>query len=102
MLEFEKELSNIADMLCSNDYETRFLGYNLLRDSKFKQSMRGKLWSENNMSFYKFNLFALNDRIPQDHDSKCYVIYHNDNKIAFARKVVLLYLQQKLIIRELK
>lgn len=98
MLEFEKELSNIADMLCSNDYETRFLGYNLLRDSKFKQSMRGKLWSENNMSFYKFNLFALNNRIPQV-NSLCY--YHN-NKIEFARKVVLLYLQQKLIIRELK
>ena len=102
MLEYEKELSNIADMLCSNDEETRFLGYNLLRSSKFKQSMRGKVWSENNMSFYKFNLFAVNRKPVKDPNNNCYRVYHNDNKLGFARKVVLLYLENKLIIKTLK
>ena len=102
MLEFEKELSNIADMLFSRDDETRILGYNLLRGSEFKKSMRGKVWSENNMSFYKFNLFALNNKATKNPNNRCYRNYHNDNKILFARKVVTLYLEQKLIIRELK
>ena len=64
--------------------------------------MRGKVWSENNMSFYKFNLFALNNRTPKDPNNQYYINYHNDNKIIFARKVVLLYLENKLIIKTLK
>ena len=102
MLEFKQELSNIADMLCSNDPETKFLGYNLLRSSKFKQSMRGKIWSENNMSSYKFYLFTLNYKSTRNSNNQCYVNYHNNKKIMFARRVVLLYLENKLIIRRLK
>ena len=101
MLEFEKELIPLRDMLNSPDNETRVLGYNFLRESDFKKSMRGKVWSENGKSFYRFNLFAIKDKAKYIGNQQ-FITYYDTDKLNFAYKVVFLYLEHKLIIRELK
>ena len=101
MLEFEQELRPILDMLNSSDEETRFLGYSLLRNSDFKKAMRGRVLIEKNKSFYRFNLYALNNKPPRYPKNQFYINYYNDNKLNFAYRVILLYLENKLIIRKL-
>lgn len=97
MENFKDELRPIMDMLNSVDKETSFLGYNLLRTSKFKKFMRGKVWSDNNKSFYRFRLYALSKRCTTHR-----ALFHNNNKLSFAYRVVLLYVDDKLIIKEFK
>lgn len=102
MKNFKQELEPIYQLLCSQDEESAYLGYNLLRDTEFKKMLRNKVWSENNKSFYRFRLFVL--RSLKDCDQR--TLYHrrfsNYNKVCFAHKVVMLYLEGKLIIKTIK
>lgn len=100
-MDFVKELKPIADMLNSPDMETRMLGYSLLRESQFKKFMHGKLWSLNNKSFYRFNLYALKPNPYLSYSKEYYYVYtRNDSKILFADRVVSYYLENKLIIKK--
>lgn len=100
-MDFKKELKPIADMLNSPDMETRMLGYSLLRESQFKKFMYGKLWSLDNKSFYRFNLYALEPDVYSFGSKEYYYTYiHNENKLSFAYRVVFYYLENKLIIKK--
>lgn len=100
-MDFVKELKPIADMLNSPDMETRMLGYSLLRESQFKKFMHGKLWSLNNKSFYRFNLYVLKpNSYPSGSKEYWHTHIHNESKISFAYRVVFYYLENKLIIKK--
>ena len=101
MKDFKDELTKIEKFLNSSDYELRILGYNLLRESDFKKFMRNRVWSTNNMSFYRFNLYQLNLKKYSDGEYQQHVVdYHNCNKMGYAWRVVKLYLDGKLIIKK--
>ena len=103
---FKEELRSIYKFLNSTDYELQILGYELLRNSQFKKFMHGKLWSENNKSFYRFRLYKLHDlsSLGKPYSNSFYYILqnHNYNKLYIAKKVVEYYLNDKLIIKEIK
>ena len=102
---FKKELEPIYRFLTSTDDELRILGYELLRNSQFKKFMRGKLWSINNKSFYRFQLCKLHDlSLAKPYSDNLYFILEQQNwrKLDIARRVVDYYLNDKLIIKEIK
>lgn len=100
MKDFKDELTKIEEFLNSPDYELRVLGYNLLRESEFKKFMRNRVWSTNNMSFYRFNLYQLDLEKHSDNKLQYLIDYHNSNKMGYAWRVVRLYLDGKLIIKK--
>lgn len=102
-MEKTEELQKILELLTSQDTETAYLGYNLLRNSEFKKSLRNKLWTTNGKSFYRFRLFKLNSLYYKNNKIYNYrTYYHNENKLSFAISVVSAALEGKLTIRSLK
>ena len=101
-MEKTEELQKILELLTSQDKETSYLGYNLLRNSEFKKSLRNKLWTLNGKSFYRFRLFKLSSLDCNDPKVYCYRNYYNENKLLFAKSVVSAALEGKLMIRSLK
>lgn len=102
MEDFKQELEPIYQLLSSPDEESAYLGYSLLRNTEFKKMLRNKVWSENNKSFYRFRLFALRPLKDCDRQTLYRIRYYNNNRICFAHKVLMLYLENKLIIKTIK
>lgn len=102
MEQYKEELTKICEMLNSPDTETIYLGYELLRNSEFKKAFRGKVWTTNNMSFYKFNLYGLIPLSNLNGNQFDYAHCHNWNRIGFAQKVVRLALDNKIKLKTVK
>lgn len=59
-IETKKQLGEILNLLCAEDYESQVLGYTLFRNSKFRKYIRNKCYSlKNKSSLYKFYLNSL-------------------------------------------
>ena len=92
MPDFTKELEGILQLLNARDFESQQLGYDILRQSDFKRFMRGKLFTKNNKSFYRFWLYKLQLKPGKTPERQVAINWHNQNKLNFAYQIVSQYI----------
>jgi len=97
-IETKKQLEEILNLLCAEDYESQVLGYTLFRNSKFRKYIRNKCYSFVGKSqFYEFYLNSLLT-VCRNEGKKEFIDASNQGKIHNIQLTLSWYIRNEIII----